>query len=55
MTTEINETETPRQNDESSDVKVRERRDLDHIADRAAKRAEETERRYDGEHDIFTK
>lgn len=35
--------------------KVEEQRKAEHVADEAARRAGETERRYDGDHGLFTK
>jgi hypothetical protein len=46
---------TPKQQDRSKDSATPEDKELDRIADEAAKRAGETERRYDRSHDIFTK
>lgn len=55
MAAENDRSEKAMQNDRSSDPKVQERRELSRIANKASKRAAETVRRYDREHDIFTK
>ena len=46
---------TPNQQDRSKDSETPADQELDRIADAAAKRAGETEKRYDRSHDIFTK
>ncbi len=46
---------TTTQNDPSKDSETTEDKKLDRIADDAAKRAGKTERRFDEDHDIFTK
>ena len=55
MPAEINNPEIPKEKNDSSASDVEEQQKLDRIADKAARRGEEAERRYDGEHDIFTK
>ena len=55
MSAEINNPDIPNERDDSGASAAREQQMLDRIADRAAKRAEETEQHYDAEHDIFTK
>lgn len=45
----------PKQQDRSEDSETPADKDLDRIADEAAQRAGETEKRYDQSHDIFTK
>jgi hypothetical protein len=55
MPTEINNPETPGPQDDAPAEELRQARKLDGIAERMSKRAQETERRYDQEHDIFTK
>lgn len=54
MSDEIIHLEIEAENNDSNALEVREERFLDRIADKAAKRAEETEKRYDSEHGIFT-
>jgi hypothetical protein len=54
MTDEINDPEIPAEENDSSAADVQEQRKLDRIAERASKRAGETEKRYDHEHGIFT-
>ena len=55
MPAEVNGPETPSQKDAPSELNTQEQQALDRIADKAAKRAHEREKRYDDEHDIFTK
>jgi hypothetical protein len=55
MSTEIKNPETPGPQDDATAEELRQERKLDGIAERMSKRAQETERRYDQEHDIFTK
>lgn len=55
MAAEINNPEKPIERNDSGASNIQEEQKLERIADRAAKRGEETERRYDNEHDIFSK
>jgi hypothetical protein len=55
MTAEPNNPEIPKETNDSGAPDVREQQILDRIADKFSKRAVETERRFDREHDIFTK
>ena len=55
MPAEINNPEIPIKKNDPSASEVQEQLILDRIADKAAKRGEETEKRYDEQHDIFTK
>jgi hypothetical protein len=55
MPTEINNPETPGPQEDATAEELRQARKLDGIAESMSKRAQETERRYDQEHDIFTK
>jgi hypothetical protein len=55
MTAEINNPEIPMEEKDPNALDAQEQQNLDRIADKAAKRAEEREKRYDEEHDIFTK
>ena len=48
-------TETPSTQEEFHTSKTAEDKNIDRIAERAAERAGNTEKRYDQEHDIFTK
>jgi hypothetical protein len=55
MPSETNHPEPTKQQDGSNDSRTIEDKELDRIADEAAKRAEKREQQYDSEHDIFTK
>ena len=55
MGSETNQPEPIKQQDASNDSRTIEEKELDRIADEAAKRAEKREQRYDSDHDIFTK
>jgi hypothetical protein len=55
MTSEIDNPETPKEKNDSGVSEVREQQTIHRIADKLSKRAAATERRYDAEHDIFTK
>jgi hypothetical protein len=55
MTLHIDRTEPTSEKNDATSPDNQEQRKLDRIADRAARRGEERERRYDEEHDIFSK
>jgi hypothetical protein len=55
MPEETDRTATPELRDDSSDNQKTVQEKLDHIAEKAARRAGNREQRYDGEHGIFTK
>jgi hypothetical protein len=52
---DLSKTETPITEEEFHTAKTGEDSRLDRTAERAAEKAGKTERRYDQEHDIFTK
>jgi hypothetical protein len=54
MSDEIINSEVATENNDSDALGRRDERFMDRIADKAARRAEETERKYDSEHGIFT-
>lgn len=55
MAAEINQSKAPSQKDAFDGEEGPQQRDLDRLADNAAKRGEEEEQHYDQDHDIFTK
>jgi len=55
MPDKLGNTRTPTRKDPSKSSETSEDKELDRIADDAAERAGQTERRYDEDHDIFTK
>jgi hypothetical protein len=55
MPAEINNPESPIEKNDSSASDTLEEQKIERIANKAARRAEEREKRYGEEHDIFTK
>jgi hypothetical protein len=55
MAAEMNKSESEMEKNETSAPEVVEQEELERLAEKAARRAGETERHYDMEHDIFTK
>lgn len=55
MSNETDRSDKPNPQDNSADARKAVQEKLDRIADKAAKRGEKREQRYDGEHGIFTK
>jgi hypothetical protein len=55
MTAETNDPEIPNEKNDSGAPDVEEQQILNRIAHRFCRQAVETERRYDVDHDIFTK
>jgi len=55
MRSETTHSKPTKQQDAPKDSRTIEEKELDRVADEAAKRAEKREQQYDSEHNIFTK